>query len=230
MKTGTADSKPARAVAMPSNLAIPQRYFDGVANVLGRLPIALINEFVDRLFQAYRSNRSVYVFGNGGSAALASHCACDLNKGTTTEGIRPFRVSSLTDNVPLITAWANDTRYDEIFAAQLRPLIQTNDVAFAISGSGNSPNVLNAVRTARDAGGIVLGLTGFQGGKMAALCDLCIIVPSDNMQQIEDSHQCVMHAVFLALASLICNADPNSSAKAAVAGNLRSNTFEQGRD
>src|SRR3984893_14775332 len=197
-------------------LASPKKYFNTIAQVLEKLPISSVDECVDRLFKAYLENRSVYVFGNGGSAALASHCACDLNKGTTTEGIRPFRVTSLTDNVPLITAWANDTRYDEIFAAQLRPLIQTDDVAFAISGSGNSPNVLNAVRTARDAGGIVLGLTGFQGGKMAPLCDLCIIVPSDNMQQIEDSHQCVMHAVFLALAGLIRNADPNACAKAAV--------------
>src|ERR1700752_3533282 len=132
MKTGAADPKPTGAASMAFNLAIPQRYFDGVVDVLGRLPIALIDKFVERLFQAYRLNRSVYVFGNGGSAALASHCACDLNKGTTTDGKMPFRVTSLTDNVPLITAWANDTRYEEIFAAQLSPLIQTDDVAFAI--------------------------------------------------------------------------------------------------
>src|ERR1700680_1697631 len=205
MKTGTADSKPARAVSMPSNLAIPQRYFDGVADVLGRLPIALINEFVGRLFQAYLENRSVYVFGNGGSAALASHCACDLNKGTTIDGKRHFRVLSLTDNVPLITAWANDANYEDIFSAQLRPLIQANDIAMAISGSGNSPNVLSALRVAREVGAITLGLGGYTGGKMAALCDVCVVAPSDNMQQIEDAHLCIMHALFLALANLIRN-------------------------
>lgn len=202
---------------MEVELVSPGKYFGRVASVLGQLPIAAIDEFVERLFQAYCRNRVVYVFGNGGSAALASHSACDLSKGTTTNGKRPFRVVSLTDNVPLITAWANDTRYDDIFAAQLRPLIQAGDIAFAISGSGNSPNVLNALRVAHEAGGITVGLTGFQGGKMAALCDLCIVIPSENMQQIEDSHLCVMHAVFLALAHLIRNADRRLTSDAASA-------------
>jgi D-sedoheptulose 7-phosphate isomerase len=172
-------------------------YVGRVIDLLERLPIPRIDEVVTKLFQAYEQDCAVYLFGNGGSAALASHAACDLGKGTTDPGKRPFRVVSLTDNVSLITAWANDTSYDNVFAAQLRPFIKARDIAFAISGSGNSPNVLSALHVAREAGAFNIGLTGFHGGKMKALCDSCIIVPSENMQQIEDSHLCIMHAIFL---------------------------------
>jgi D-sedoheptulose 7-phosphate isomerase len=146
------------------------------------------------------------VFGNGGSAALASHCACDLGKGTTTNGNRRFRVLALTDNIPLMTAWANDASYDDIFAEQLTPFIDKGDIALAISGSGNSPNVLKALLVARQAGAFTIGLTGFQGGKMKRLCDLCIIVPSDNMQVIEDLHVSVNHSIFTALRSRMLEA------------------------
>jgi D-sedoheptulose 7-phosphate isomerase len=173
-------------------------YVRGVIDVLERLPIPTIDEVAAKLFEAYEQDRAVYLFGNGGSAALASHAACDLGKGTTRTGKRPFRVVSLTDNVSLITAWANDTSYDNVFAAQLRPFIKAEDIAFAISGSGNSPNVVSGLRLSREIGAFNIGLTGFRGGKMKAVCDSCIIVPSENMQQIEDSHLCIMHAIFLA--------------------------------
>lgn len=194
-------------VSEETGLADPGTYLRGVSEVLERMPVSAIEEVVERLFRAYRENRAVYVFGNGGSAALASHIACDLGKGTAEKGTRPFRVISLTDNVALMTAWANDTSYENIFVAQLRPLLQRGDIAFAISGSGNSPNVLSALRAAREAGGCTVGLTGFAGGKMKTLCDLCITAPSDNMQHIEDSHLCVMHAVFVAVRHLMRNAD-----------------------
>lgn len=181
-------------------------YVRGVIDVLKRLPIPTIDEVAAQLFQAYEQDRAVYLFGNGGSAALASHAACDLGKGTTQPGKRPFRVVSLTDNVSLITAWANDTSYDNVFAAQLRPFIKAGDIAFAISGSGNSPNVVGGLHAAREAGAFNIGLTGFHGGKMKVLCDSCIIVPSENMQQIEDSHLCIMHAVFLAFRRCIDSA------------------------
>lgn len=205
MTTGPMNFEAATAVVQETERTITGEYFRRLARVLHRLPVSRIDEVTSRLFRAYCENHSVYVFGNGGSAALASHCACDLGKGTATNGRKPFRVISLTDNVPLITAWANDTQYEDIFASQLRPLIQPGDVAFAISGSGNSPNVLHALSAARAAGSFNVGLAGFQGGKMKALCDLCVVVPSDNMQQIEDSHHCVMHAVFCSLLRLIQN-------------------------
>jgi D-sedoheptulose 7-phosphate isomerase len=106
-----------------------------------------------------------------------------------------------------MTAWANDSSYGDIFSAQLRPLLEPQDISFAISGSGNSPNVLNALHLSRDAGAVNIGLTGFGGGKMKPLCDACIIVPSQQMQQIEDSHVCVMHAVFFGVCRRLRNAD-----------------------
>jgi len=138
----------------------------------------------------------IYLFGNGGSAALASHFACDLGKGTANGTGKRFRVLALTDNVPLMTAWSNDSKYEDIFAEQLSNFVQRDDIAFAISGSGNSPNVLRALTLARSTGAITVGLTGYQGGKMKELCDQCMIVPSDNMQIIEDLHLCVAHAIF----------------------------------
>lgn len=171
-------------------------YLQEVSSALKRLPYALIDRVTDALWNAYQDNRAVYLFGNGGSAALASHCACDFGKGTVVNGHRRFRVLALTDNVPLLTAWANDAHYEDVFAEQLRPFLQADDVAFAISGSGNSANVLNALRVAREIGAFTIGLTGFQGGKMKSHCELCVVVPSENMQVIEDLHLSVTHSIF----------------------------------
>jgi D-sedoheptulose 7-phosphate isomerase len=173
-----------------------ETYLQKVSITLKELPFAQINQVTDALWNAYRDNRSLFVFGNGGSAALASHCACDFGKGTVVNGNRRFRVLALTDNVPLMTAWANDASYEDIFAEQLRSFLQTNDLVFAISGSGNSPNVLNGLQAARDLGAYTIGLTGFQGGRMKSLCDICVVVPSDNMQVIEDVHLSVTHSIF----------------------------------
>jgi D-sedoheptulose 7-phosphate isomerase len=148
------------------------------------------------LLDAYENGRMIYLFGNGGSAALASHFACDLGKGTIDGSKKRFRVLALTDNVPLITAWANDSRYEDIFAEQLANFVRKDDVAFAISGSGNSQNVLNALELAREAGATTIGLVGYSGGRMKELCDVSMIVPSHNMQIIEDLHLCVAHALF----------------------------------
>ena len=187
------------ATAKQVEISQSELYLQQVAGALKRLPFALIDGLTDILWNAYRENRAVYIFGNGGSAALASHCACDFGKGTVVNGHRRFRVLALTDNVPLMTAWANDARYEDIFAQQLQCFLQKDDVAFAISGSGNSPNVLNALQVARDAHATTVGLTGFQGGKMKALCDLCVIIPSNNMQVVEDGHLAVAHSVFTSL-------------------------------
>ena len=106
-----------------------------------------------------------------------------------------FRVISLTDSVPSITAWANDHGYEHVFAEQLENLVESEDVVFAISGSGNSPNVLRALEVAKDHGARTIGLTGFEGGKMKNLCDVCVILPSDNMEVIEDFHLSMTHAI-----------------------------------
>ena len=173
-------------------------YLSCLVEVLQSLPHARIDEISNVLLNAYEEARKIFVFGNGGSAALASHFACDLGKGATARGNhrKRFRAIALTDSIPMMTAWANDSSYDDIFAEQMRNLIEPGDVAFAISASGNSPNVLKALQTARQAGGFRVGLTGFQGGKMKKLCDLSLVVPSDNMQLIEDIHLSIAHALF----------------------------------
>jgi len=194
-------------------------YFNSVAEVLAHLPCTVIDQIVEVLFQAYQANRFVFLFGNGGSAALASHLACDLGKGTAMNGNLRFRVMALTDNVPLMTAWANDSRYEDIFAEQLHNFIQAGDLAIAISGSGNSPNVIKALEVARRAGAYNIGIGGYQGGKMKGLCNLCAVVPSDNMQIIEDMHLSICHCIFLALRQRIFLLKSHSSTEMS---NLRS--------
>ncbi len=182
-------------------------YFDDVVRTIGKMPLRTIDQVVEVLMQAYESSRKIYLFGNGGSAALASHFACDLGKGAANGSGKRFQVLAFTDNVPLMTAWANDARYEDIFAEQLINFVRPEDIAFAISGSGKSPNVLKALKVAREAGAYTVGLTGFQGGDMKDLCDLCLIIPSDNMQIIEDLHLSVTHAVFTALRARIGQQD-----------------------
>jgi D-sedoheptulose 7-phosphate isomerase len=172
-------------------------YFEQLQRVAKGLSHEPINQIADALVKAYESGRMVYLFGNGGSASLASHLACDLGKGTAyCNGGKRFRVLALTDNLPTLTAWANDSSYEEVFAEQLRNVVEPQDVAFAISGSGNSQNVLNALHVARAAGATTVGITGFQGGKMKSQCDLCAVVPSDDMQIIEDLHLAMAHSIF----------------------------------
>ncbi len=173
------------------------QYFEELQRVMVSLPKDGIDQIADTLVRAYDAGRTVYLCGNGGSAALASHFACDLGKGTAyCNGGKRFRVLALTDNLPTLTAWANDSSYEDVFSEQLRSFVQPGDVALAISGSGNSKNVLNALQVAREAGARTVGISGFQGGEMKALCDICIVVPSNNMQIIEDLHLAMAHSIF----------------------------------
>lgn len=187
-------------------------YFACLSSTVEMLPFHAINEAVESLMRAYEASATVFLFGNGGSAALASHLACDLAKGTVNGSPKRFRALALTDSVPLMTAWANDSKYDNIFAEQLLNFVQPQDVAFAISGSGNSPNVLNALKAARKARAFTVGLTGFEGGEMRELCDVCVVVPSDNMQIIEDLHLCVAHSVFTAIRQKLMNHEESAVA------------------
>lgn len=198
MKSPSGGTPVASHYTDPSQLASARQYFQIYQDVVSLLPYSEIDEIVEELLRRYDQGATVFLFGNGGSASLASHFACDLGKGTVTEGEADsrFRVIALTDNMSLITAWANDSSYERIFAEQLQNLVRAGDVAFAISGSGSSPNVLAGLRAARTLGAVTMGLTGEQGAKMKALCDYCVVVPSSNMQIIEDFHLGVAHAVF----------------------------------
>ena len=174
-----------------------KQYFEELQRVVIGISHDGLNQIADILVKANESGRMVYLFGNGGSASLASHLACDLGKGTAyCNGGKRFRVLALTDNLPTLTAWANDSSYEDVFSEQLRNFVQPHDVAFGISGSGNSKNVLNALQVAREAGATTVGISGFEGGTMKALCEICVVVPSDNMQIIEDVHLAMAHSIF----------------------------------
>jgi D-sedoheptulose 7-phosphate isomerase len=167
--------------------------------MIAGMPADQIDDLVQTLKSAWEEDRQVFVCGNGGSGALASHMACDLQKGIGCLTDKKFRAMAFTDAMPIITAWANDTDYANIFAEQLATWARPGDVLIGISGSGNSPNVLKAVEKANSIGVLTYGLTGMGGGKLARMAAKSITVPSDNMQQIEDVHVVLTHLVFTCL-------------------------------
>ncbi len=176
-----------------------ERYLAQTGDVLGRLPVPTIDGVIDVLMRALEADRFVYVMGNGGSAANAEHFVNDLGKGGARGFPRRFKILSLTSNVSLLTAWANDTHYEQVFAEQLRNFLGRGDVVIGISGSGNSRNVLNAIELGRERGAVTVGLTGFDGGELRHLCDHCIIIPSHDMQHIEEMHLVVLHGIYSAI-------------------------------
>lgn len=176
-----------------------ERYWHELAYIMQAMPFDALTKAAQQLLDCYRRGSTVFIVGNGGSAATASHFACDLAKGTQAAGLPAFRVVSLSDNVPLMTAWANDTHYERIFAEQLATLNRPEDMVIAISASGNSPNILAAARVARQSGAHTIALTGQDGGKLAQLVDLTIHVPARSIEQVEDAHLVIAHSLCVVL-------------------------------
>jgi D-sedoheptulose 7-phosphate isomerase len=170
-------------------------YVGNLKRTLDALPLELIEATVEQIHLARVNQRQVFIMGNGGSAATASHFACDLGKNTVMAGFPRLRVQSLNDNMAFFSACANDYGYDSVFAEQLTNFIQPEDVVLAISASGNSANVLKAVQVARAGGAFTIGWSGYQGGKLAKMVDLPIVIPSDSIEQIEDIHLMMAHMV-----------------------------------
>ncbi|MBI4805534.1 MAG: SIS domain-containing protein [Desulfovibrio sp.] len=171
----------------------PEGYLLGMRAVVSRLDKNQIGRIADMLHAAYVADKQVFVMGNGGSAATASHFSSDLAKAVAVNGNRGFRAIPLTDNIPLMTAWGNDVGFEDIFSGQMRNLVNPGDVVIGISGGGMSGNVIKAMELARDRGARTVGLTGFTGGKLKGLVDECFIVPSENYQFIEDVHMMLVH-------------------------------------
>jgi len=181
-----------------------QSYLNEIGQMVKDLPQAEIARTIDILTQARIDGKRIFVMGNGGSAAMASHFACDLGKGTVREGKARFKIISLNDNVPLLTAYANDFGYETVFAEPLASLAEPGDVAIAISSSGNSPNVLRAMDVAREHGLTTIGITAFEGGKLIEKVDVCVVVPADSrhpdaMQHAEDGQWVVLHTIFVVI-------------------------------
>jgi D-sedoheptulose 7-phosphate isomerase len=173
-----------------------RNYLDAVSSLLNSVSIEDVRRVADLVVDAYRSEKRVFIMGNGGSAATASHLACDLQKGVGGMSVKKFKVMAMTDNIPIMTAWANDTDYSNIFAEQLATWVEPGDLVIGISGSGNSPNVIKGIEVAKDKGAITVGLSGFNGGKLAQVAEYNVVVPSDNMQHIEDVHMVLCHLIF----------------------------------
>lgn len=182
-------------------MSIITDYLEQVSRIIRGIPEEKVQDVVDTLAEAIENNRQIFLLGNGGSAANASHISEDLLKGVKECAGRRARVFALTDSVPLITAWANDTSYENVFSEQIDSLLNPGDVVIAISGSGNSPNVIKAVEKANQMGGVTLGWSGYAGGRLAQVAQKPIVIPSDNMQRIEDAHLVLGHLVYTALVS-----------------------------
>lgn len=176
-------------------MSFVENYLRELKETLDKLPSPQLERIKDILLGAYREDKKVFIMGNGGSAATASHFACDLAKGTAgnDDARKRFKVIALTDSLPIITAWANDTAYENIFLEQLRNLLDAGDVVIAISASGNSGNILKAVEYANTQKALTIGFTGFRGGRLGGIVQECLTVPSDSMEQIEDVHLILEH-------------------------------------
>lgn len=185
-----------------------RRYLADASSTLQRLPLEVVDRIFAILRGAYLEDHQVILMGNGGSAALASHAAVDLGKGTVAPGRRRFRVVSIVDNTPVMTAYANDLSYADVFSEQIRTLARPGDVVFGVSGSGNSPNVLNGLAAARGAGAVTVVMTGYEGGKAAGLADVALVVPSDDMQQIENCHLALAHLFMQAMCEVVRESAP----------------------
>jgi len=185
-------------------VAFSAAYIQYLQSVLRKLDTAEIGRFIETLLDARERCAAVYFVGNGGSAATASHFANDLAYGSN-EYEKPFRAISLTDNVPVLTALGNDFGYEEIFVRQLRVLGRRGDVLVGISASGNSPNVIRAFDYARSAGVKTVAITAFDGGKMKAMADEGIHVPTEPKEYgpAEDVHMVLDHLVGAYLARLV---------------------------
>jgi D-sedoheptulose 7-phosphate isomerase len=184
---------------LAENNGLIRSYLSDVQDLLGTVSEEEIRSVIDLLKQAYEDDRQVFLLGNGGSAATASHMACDLQKTIGGSYSKRFRVLAVTDAIPIITAWANDTDYANVFAKQLATFVNPGDLVIAISGSGNSPNVIEAVNVANEKGAMTIGLTGYSGGKLAEIAAKSLIIRSNNMQQIEDVHMVLAHLMFTCL-------------------------------
>jgi D-sedoheptulose 7-phosphate isomerase len=179
------------------------RYLTEVAATLATMPREPLDAIAQALWETYARDATIIVCGNGGSAASASHFACDLAKWTICADRRRVRAVALTDNVPLMSAWSNDAHYERVFIEQLITHYRPGDTLVAISGSGNSPNVLHAVDWANRQGATTIGMAGFDGGKLARLARIALVVPNHSMPQVEDAHMALCHALAVNLAELI---------------------------
>lgn len=178
-----------------------KEYFGVVKDSVDLIPFEDVMKMIEAIYEAYKTDKTIFIIGNGGSAAKASHVAQDFSKGLIFDQNINKRVKalSLTDNIPYITALANDTGYENIFSAQLRTFANKGDYLLAISGSGNSPNIIKAVDVAKEKKMVVIGVTGYGGGKLKELSDISVNVKINDMCMAESFHSLIFHYVVSSL-------------------------------
>lgn len=170
-----------------------EKYLAKETDIINKLDIEKLNSALNAIHAAWERGATIYTMGNGGSAATASHFVCDFNKGISCTVGKKFNLVCLSDNTPIITAIANDISYEDVFSLQLKDVLQKDDLIIAISGSGNSKNIIKAVEYAKQIGTEIVGLTGYNGGKLKELSDYSMHVPVDDMQITEDIHMIFDH-------------------------------------
>jgi len=180
-------------------MTLVSTYLQEMTQIINQLPQDTIEAIIDVMAEAQTNGKKIFLIGNGGSGATASHMANDFVKNTIQPDKPRLKVIALTDNMPIILAIANDWDYSRIFVEQLIPLAEPGDVLMGLSGSGNSPNVIKAMEWAIANGLKTIGLGGRDGGKLKEIAELTLIAPTDSMAQIEDVHMMLGHIFYLGL-------------------------------
>jgi len=175
--------------------SFPQLYKTDVLKAIETIDLDKVGQAIDILIRARDEGRRIFVCGNGGSASTASHFVCDMVKGASFNRDKRFRIMALTDSLPTITAYSNDVGYECVFVEQLKNFAEPGDVVMAISGSGNSPNVLRAVEYGNSIGCRTIALSGRNGGKLGPLAEINVQASNPHMGRIEDVHMIVMHMI-----------------------------------
>lgn len=176
-------------------------YFNKLKQTVDKVSIDELNVLLNVLVKGKDEGRTIFIMGNGGSSATASHYVCDFNKGISLNQQNKFRLICLNDNIPSLMAYANDISFDDIFVGQLKSYFQKGDIVFGISGSGNSKNVLKAIEYANQNGGITIGLTGYDGGELRKKVRYGVHIPVNDMQITEDLHMILDHCMM----KILCN-------------------------
>lgn len=178
-------------------------YFNLLKQSVDGLDRSAIESFIDLLLEARKNGNNIYIMGNGGSAATASHFTCDFNKGLSYKKDIRFKMICLNDNIATMLAYSNDLGYENVFQEQLKNFLKKDDVVIGISGSGNSKNILNAVEYANELGAKTVGLTGFDGGKLKDIVDVSIHADINNMQVAEDVHMMICHMLYSVMSPIL---------------------------
>ena len=174
-------------------ISMLKKYFSEITDIFKGINAHEFENFIFHLNEAYINERQIFVFGNGGSGANASHFCSDFNKGVSYGEKKKFKIICLNDNVAIISSYANDISYDQIFVEQLKNFLNKNDLVIGVSGSGNSGNVLNALHYANEIGAYTFGICGFDGGELKKTASKTIVINGTDMQKIEDLQMMVFH-------------------------------------